>query len=657
MYGSKDYVSIPVSDSAPTKKSRSFSLIRIWKRATRCQKNLIFLVLLLTVLSILMYSNQISKIEEEEMEAANQWRQKRREAQKIKSHNIDTGQIGDNQIQLPQLDDQKKKALQELENKIQKDFRKPVVIKQGPPFRHNGPNEGNMQMVAVDIENIPDPVDSQFVNTGTKKKVENPDPLDIPGPKDENLIGDAMISQAPRTERQVFVVNMMKHAWEGYKKYAWGHDHLHPISRRHDDWFHVGLTILDSLDTLYIMGMKTEYDEARNFVANELSFDKDVDVNLFECTIRVLGSMLSMYHLSHDRIYLDKAVDIGNRLIPALSQSPSAVPYSDVNLKTGKVHPPKWGPDSTVSEITSIQLEFRDLSFLTGDMKYKDAVDKVSLHVHNLAGKRDGLVPMWINANRGNFRAGSTLTVGARADSYYEYLIKLWLQTGCTESMYIDDYLAAIKGMQMHLIGESIPSGLTYVGELLGGRTPSAKMDHLVCFLGGSLALGSVNIKSQHPKVAKEHMQLAKNITNTCHEMYARTPTGLSPEITYFNLNQDVREDLVIKPLDRHNLLRPETVESYFYLWRITNDTKYRDWGWDAAQAFEKYSKVPGGYTSIKNVMDPRNTQPMDKMESFFLGETLKYLYLLFSDDRNLLPLNKWVFNTEAHPLPIHSLK
>ena len=111
----------------------------------------------------------------------------------------------------------------------------------------------------------------------------------------------------------------------------------------------------------------------------------------------------------------------------------------------------------------------------------------------------------------------------------------------------------------------------------------------------------------------------------------------------------------VLQPADAHNLLRPETVESLFYLYRITKDNKYRDWGWTIFQNFEKYTKLKEGYTSINNVKSTGNPGYRNKMESFFLGETLKYFYLLFSDDPNLLPLDKWVFNTEAHPLPVNS--
>ena len=107
------------------------------------------------------------------------------------------------------------------------------------------------------------------------------------------------------------------------------------------------------------------------------------------------------------------------------------------------------------------------------------------------------------------------------------------------------------------------------------------------------------------------------------------------------------------QPADTHNLLRPETVESLFYLWRLTGETKYRDQGWEIFNAFEKYTRLPEGYSSISNVKNPGAVLPKNKMESFFLGETLKYFYLLFSDSSEEIPLDRWVFNTEGHPLPI----
>ncbi|VEN43577.1 unnamed protein product [Callosobruchus maculatus] len=176
------------------------------------------------------------------------------------------------------------------------------------------------------------------------------------------------------------------------------------------------------------MGLKEEYREARDWVDKHLHFNINRDVNLFEVTIRVLGGLLSIYHFSKDEMFLTKAIDLGDRLLPCF-ESDSGIPFSDINLFTRKAHAPKWSPDSSTSEVTTIQLEFRDLSSASGDPKYENAADKVSRHVHKLE-KLDGLVPIFINANSGQFRSYATITLGARGDSYYEYLLKQWIQTG-----------------------------------------------------------------------------------------------------------------------------------------------------------------------------------------------------------------------------------
>uniref|UniRef100_A0A672LB51 alpha-1,2-Mannosidase n=1 Tax=Sinocyclocheilus grahami TaxID=75366 RepID=A0A672LB51_SINGR len=437
-----------------------------------------------------------------------------------------------------------------------------------------------------------------------------------------------------------------RHAWKGYKNFAWGHDELKPISNSYGEWFGLGLTLIDALDTMWILGLNEEFAEAREWVARELSFDKNVDVNLFESTIRILGGLLSTYHLTGDSMFLEKAKDIGSRLMPAFN-TVSKIPYSDVNIGKGTAHPPQWTSDSTVAEVTSIQLEFRELSRLTGDPKYKLAVMEVMKQVHKLDGKQDGLVPMFINTHNGLFTHQGIYTLGARADSYYEYLLKQWIQGGKTENELLDDYLLAVEGVKKNLLKKSTPSDLTFVGELSHGHF-SPKMDHLVCFLPGTLALGA------HYGLPADHMELAKQLMETCYQMYAQMETGLSPEIAHFNMHEGSTQDVDVKIADRHNLLRPETVESLFYMYRFTEDKKYQQWGWEILQNFNKYTRVPtGGYTSINNVRDPANPNPRDKMESFFLGETLKYFYLLFSNDPNLISLDKYIFNTEAHPLPI----
>lgn len=201
--------------------------------------------------------------------------------------------------------------------------------------------------------------------------------------------------QGPTNERQRAVVTALKHSWAGYRNFAWGHDNLKPIAQSYSDWFGLGLTIVDAIDTLYIADMQEEYDEARRWIESSLKLDINKDVNLFETTIRVLGGLLSIYHLSGEDIYLTKAVELGNRMLPCFD-SPSSIPFSDINLLSMKAHAPKWSPDSSTSEVTTIQLEFRDLTRVTNDPVYETAVAKVSKKVHELP-KTDGLVPIFIN--------------------------------------------------------------------------------------------------------------------------------------------------------------------------------------------------------------------------------------------------------------------
>ncbi|XP_066600437.1 endoplasmic reticulum mannosyl-oligosaccharide 1,2-alpha-mannosidase [Prorops nasuta] len=454
----------------------------------------------------------------------------------------------------------------------------------------------------------------------------------------------------PQNARQKAVVAALKHSWGGYTEFAWGHDNVKPISKRYHEWFGLGLTIVDALDTLYIMGLNDEYAEARSWIEKNLVFTINRDVNLFEVTIRVLGGLLAAYHLSGDRLFLTKAIDLGDRMMPAFSTR-SGVPFSDINLGTRNAHSPKWGPDSSTSEVTSIQLEFRDLSRSSNQPRFESAAAKVSEHVHQLE-KYDGLVPIFINANTGRFREFATITLGARGDSYYEYLLKQWIQTGKTIDYLKDDYLMGIAGTQKHLLKRTAVNKYLFIAELVGpNKEIRPKMDHLTCYLGGTLALGA------HHGLPKEHMDIANDLIKTCYQTYAIQPTFLAPEITYFNIQKSEDEsqmDMYVKTNDAHNLLRPEFIESLYYLYYFTGNKTFQDWGWQIFQAFENYTKVENGYTSIGNVRNTQNTRPQDLTESFWFAETLKYLYLLFDDSRQLIDLDKWVFNSEGHPLPIY---
>ncbi|XP_044967709.1 mannosyl-oligosaccharide 1,2-alpha-mannosidase MNS3 isoform X2 [Hordeum vulgare subsp. vulgare] len=520
-------------------------------------------------------------------------------------------------------------------------------------------------------------------------------------PPNEIYKNSSMLHHPPSSEwtsRQKKVKEAFGHAWSGYRNYAMGHDELMPLSRRGVDGLGgLGATVVDSLDTAIIMGADDIVSEASKWIEDNLmkKISEKGQVNLFETTIRVLGGLLSAYHLSGgdqagggdsgiavtpnktnpDRL-LAVSKDLADRLLLAFTSSPSAIPFSDVVLRDRSAHASPDGLSST-SEATTLQLEFSYLSRISGDPKYDSETMKVLEHMRTLPTV-EGLVPIYINPYSGQF-SGENIRLGSRGDSYYEYLLKVWMQQENyrnTSLKYLFEmYTEAMKGVKHLLVRKTTPNGLVFVGELPNGRNGafSPKMDHLVCFLPGTLALGATKGITKKKALESnlltnediENLQLAEDLAKTCVEMYFVTSTGLAPEIAYFhiegnpeggpdggNKSSEYISDITIKPLDRHNLLRPETVESLFVLHRITEDPKYREWGWQIFQAFEKYTKVDsGGYTSLDDVTSlppPRR----DKMETFFLGETLKYLYLLFGES-NILPLDKYVFNTEAHPLPV----
>ena len=155
--------------------------------------------------------------------------------------------------------------------------------------------------------------DDEYEDGGTGSNQAKEEDVDSNNNKHE-LMGEPKLSfKGPQNERQRAVASAFKHAWQNYRKYAWGRDHLKPISKTYQTWFDLGLTLIDSLDTMLVMGLNDEFQEARDWVQQNLQFTTNKDVNLFETTIRVLGGLLSAYHLSGDKVFLDKATELGDR--------------------------------------------------------------------------------------------------------------------------------------------------------------------------------------------------------------------------------------------------------------------------------------------------------------------------------------------------------
>ncbi|KAK3948630.1 mannosyl-oligosaccharide 1,2-alpha-mannosidase [Pseudoneurospora amorphoporcata] len=516
-------------------------------------------------------------------------------------------------------------------------------------------------------------------------------------------------SKADWARRRERVVEAMELSWDAYERYAWGYDEFHPVSKTGRNMAPKGLgwIIIDSLDTLMIMNLTSRVTHAREWISKSLTWDQDQDVNTFETTIRMLGGLLSAYYLSTEYphlapitdddvgapgedLYLEKARDLADRLMSAFD-TPSGIPYASVNL--GKFQGLPSHADngaSSTAEATTLQLEFKYLANLTGEKDFWDRSEKV-MQVLDDNQAPDGLVPIYIQPSTGHFHT-QNIRLGSRGDSYYEYLIKQYLQTKKAEPIYQDMWNDALHGIRKHLVTYTENSGFTIVGERPSGLEGhlSPKMDHLVCFLPGTIALAATEGLSEREarkkpgfwnKQREADMQLARELMQTCWGMYRYMATGLAAEITYFKIPSDPlpessthtsppdsifdtpssspdapaswRKDFEVHQFDSHNLQRPETVESLFYMYRITGDVKYREWGWEMFKSFVNYTSVEdgGGFTSLSNAnVIPPVTK--DNMESFWMAETLKYFYLLFSPE-DLLPLDKVVFNTEAHPLPV----
>ena len=484
--------------------------------------------------------------------------------------------------------------------------------------------------------------------------------------------------------RREHVKNAMKFAWGGYTKYAFGSDEVLPVSKtRNNNWGSMGTTLVDSLDTLWIMGLKEDFWKARDWVRDNLSFDSSHSVSVFETTIRSLGGLLSAYDWSQDPAFLDKAKILGAKLFHAFDEHD--IPNGQVNLASGKGSNVAWaGSNVIISEAGTLQLEFRYLAKMTQETQYATKSEKV-FEVFNKMSPPNGLFPYFVrNKSDPPTFANNKLTFGAMSDSLYEYMLKIWLQGGKTEPLYRNMYDKAMEGMHKELLQTSVPSKLMYIADKNNG-VMDHKMDHLVCFMGGLLALGAytdplgleseraqrdlktakvsyywveskmcvVELNGQSHTYSLLSAQTHKQaLTYTCYQMYARMNTGISAEFVQFVSGKDFQ----IGRNAPHYLLRPEAFESFYILSHLTGDPVYREWGWECFSAIERYCKTDIAYGSLHDVSNV-NGKPENKMESFFLAETLKYLFLLQDPDSEV-DLVRILYNYVKlllHPLMLNS--
>lgn len=406
------------------------------------------------------------------------------------------------------------------------------------------------------------------------------------------------------------------HAWNGYKRYAWGKDDLLPLSHAgrnwHDDTLY--MTPVDALDTLILMGLDEEADSTRDFLAKSLSFDRDVEVKNFEITIRMLGGLLSAYQLSGDRRLLALAEDLGDRLLPAFG-SPTGMPYMYVKLKTGQVR----GPESNPAEIGTLILEFGTLARLTNRPVFFDKAKRALVALYERRSAID-LVGQGIDVETGKW-TNTESHVGGGIDSYDEYLLKCERLFGDPDCGAM--WKKSIAAVNRYLADEDPGGGLWYgVSDMATGRRTATTYGALEAFLPAVLALGG-------------ELDRARRLQESGFRMWSLH--GIEPEVL------DYRAMKVVSPGYQ---LRPEIVESAYYLHRLTGDERYLEMGRSFLQDLVTHCRTDAGYTVLKSVV---TKEPGDYMPSYFLAETLKYLYLLFAPEA--LDFDAVVFNTEAHPL------
>lgn len=403
-------------------------------------------------------------------------------------------------------------------------------------------------------------------------------------------------------------------SWRAYKEHAWGHDELRPVSRTVRDWHEGSLLItpVDSLDTLLLLGANAEADEARALIVEKLSFDRDVTVKNFEITIRVLGGLLSAYEMTGDRRLLQLADDLGTRLLPVF-ESPTGMPYMYVNLRTGKASGARTNP----AEIGTLLLEFGTLSRHTGKPVYFEKAKRALVALYQRRSKV-GLVGEEIDVESGQW-LGTASHVGGGIDSYYEYLLKAALLFDDAECRTMGR--ESIRALNRHL-AEEAPSGLWYGQvDMTSGKRTASEFGALHAFLPAVLVLDG-------------DLGRARRLQASCLKMW--NVAGIEPEVL------DYRAMTIAHPAYP---LRPEIVESAYYLYVATKDPRYLDMGKVFFEALLRHCRANGGFTTLKNVV---TKEQGDLMPSYFLAETLKYLYLLYAPEA--LDFDHVVFNTEAHP-------
>ncbi|CAE6430566.1 unnamed protein product [Rhizoctonia solani] len=453
-------------------------------------------------------------------------------------------------------------------------------------------------------------------------------------------------------------IDLFTSAYADYKKYAWGHDSLAPASKSTvDDRNGWGATIVDAMSTMKIMGLEDLFTEAVDFSSKiDFSRSKTSDkVSVFETTIRYLGGLISAYELGgkKDQALIDRSRELGDKLVHAWVGL-NDLPYNNLDFSNDM----PVIENSGIAVAGTLVLEWSKLTEYTGNKKYRDLTEKAMRRIGTNDSPLPGLPAQGIDPSTGK-PVGDYITWGGGSDSYFEYLIKYGRLTNNASPEWTSRWLTAVDSSIRYLaqtaVNTSVPD-LLYLGDHTGGKVRHIS-SHLACFHGGNWIMGG-RLTGNDTIV-----QYGLRLTDACWNSYEKTSTGIGPEVFAYIGRDGDWTGVTPTASDREFYqkngfyvyngyayydLRPEVLESNFYAWRATGDIKYFNRAVAGLDSIKKYCR-PG--VAVDGIWDVRSTNSsyINHTESFFFAEVMKYIYLTF-DRPEKYSLDKYVFNTEAHP-------
>ncbi|KRA69668.1 alpha-mannosidase [Caulobacter sp. Root656] len=392
-------------------------------------------------------------------------------------------------------------------------------------------------------------------------------------------------------------------AWQGYVAKAWGKDEINPVSGTSSSFFveghDLGLSLVEALDTLWIMGLDAEFQAGVDWVKTSLDFDVDGDAQVFETNIRLVGGLLSAHLACGDPMLLEKARDLADRLAKAFAASPHGLPWRYVNLRTGAVR----DPETNLAEIGTYLSEFGVLSQLTGDRKYFDMAKRAMRHALDRRSKI-GLMAANIHATTGDFTSRNA-SIDVYADSFYEYLWDAWALFGDADCK--------------RWAVECVDAQLAHQAKRYDGRLWFPMVD---------FETGAVTSKAQSELAAYYAGLLGQVGRKAQGDDYLASFTGLQARFGVIPESIDVT---TAQPRRKATGLRPEYPDACLNLWLLDRDERYRRLAAIHYRQMKTTSRAAFGYTALKDI----TTRPMtqgDNCPGYWWSEQMKYYYLLFSD-------------------------